>query len=147
MLPMCSWARACASSITLDHSQSTWSTYERWRRRERPICRSAWRQKTGTRPAKSRRSIVTDAQKLVQEAIDRLVESGVETGVQVAAYRRGELVVDAVAGVADAATGRPLTADTPIFSASPGKNMTSTARHGLAERGGVRYATPIRRPW
>src|SRR5258706_14466159 len=134
MLPMCSWARACASSITLDHSQSTWSTYERWRRRERPICRSAWRQKTGTRPAKSRRSIVTDAQKLVQEAIDRLVEAGVETGVQVAAYRRGGLVVGAVPGVADAATGRPLPPHTPIFSAPTGKGITPSGAHLLAER-------------
>jgi CubicO group peptidase (beta-lactamase class C family) len=90
---------------------------------------------------------VTDAQKQVQEAIDRLVESGVETGVQVAAYRRGRLVVDAVAGVADAATGRPLTADTPIFSASTGKGMTSSVAHVLAERGVFGYDTPIVELW
>src|SRR5260370_15188492 len=139
MLPMCSWARACASSITLDHSRSPWSTYGRWRHQEPPICRSAWRQTTGAQPAKSRRSIVTGAQKQVQEAIDRLIEARVETGVQVAAYRRGELVVDAVAGVADAATGRPLPADTPIFSASTGKGLTSSVSHGLSDRGVLTY--------
>ena len=90
---------------------------------------------------------MTDAQNQVQEAIDRLVESEVETGVQVAAYRRGELVVDAVAGVADTATGRPLTADTPIFSASTGKGMTSSVAHMLAERGVFGYDTPIVELW
>jgi CubicO group peptidase (beta-lactamase class C family) len=90
---------------------------------------------------------VIDAQKQVQEAIDRLVESGAETGVQVAAYRRGELVVDAVAGVADAATGRPVTSDTPFFSASTGKGMTSSVAHVLAERGVLGYDTPIVELW
>jgi hypothetical protein len=52
---------------------------------------------------------MNDIQKQVQQAIDRLVESGAERGLQVAAYRNGELVVDAVAGVADHETGRPLT--------------------------------------
>ena len=61
---------------------------------------------------------MSDPQRQVQEAIDRLVESGAETGVQVAVYQRGELVVDAVAGVADPATGRAVTSDTPFFSAS-----------------------------
>ena len=42
---------------------------------------------------------MTDIQKQVQQAIDRLVESGAEQGLQVAVYRNGELVVDAVAGV------------------------------------------------
>jgi hypothetical protein len=41
---------------------------------------------------------MTDVQKQVQEAIDELVGSGAERGVQVAVYRNGELVVDAVAG-------------------------------------------------
>jgi hypothetical protein len=35
--------------------------------------------------------------------IDELVESGAERGVQVAVYRHGAQVVDAVAGVADPA--------------------------------------------
>ena len=44
---------------------------------------------------------MTDLQQQVQGAIDRLVESGAERGLQVAVYRDGERVVDAVAGVAD----------------------------------------------
>jgi len=90
---------------------------------------------------------VSDAQQRVQEAIDRLVESGAERGVQVAAYRRGKLVVDAVAGVADPATGRAVTSDTPFFSASTGKSMTSTVVHVLAERGVFGYDTPIVELW
>jgi hypothetical protein len=43
----------------------------------------------------------------VQEAIDELVGSGAERGMQVAVYRHGEQVVDAVAGAADPATGTP----------------------------------------
>nr|BFE86971.1 hypothetical protein GCM10020093_095720 [Planobispora longispora] len=64
---------------------------------------------------------MSDLQKNVQAAIDELVESGAERGVQVAVYRRGELLVDAVAGVADPATGRPFTSDTPVYVTSTGK--------------------------
>ncbi|MGR7002211.1 serine hydrolase [Yinghuangia aomiensis] len=60
-------------------------------------------------------------QKLVQQVVDELVESGAELGIQVAVYRHGELVVDAVAGVADPASGRPVASDTPFFSASTAK--------------------------
>jgi CubicO group peptidase (beta-lactamase class C family) len=90
---------------------------------------------------------MSDAQKRVQDAIDQLVAAGAETGLQVAVYRRGELVVDAVAGVADRATGRMVTADTPFFSASTGKSMTSTVAHVLVERGVFSYDTPIVELW
>ncbi|MBC6460585.1 serine hydrolase domain-containing protein [Actinomadura sp. HBU206391] len=86
-------------------------------------------------------------QKQVQEAIDRLVESGGETGLQVAVYRHGEPLVDAVAGVADPATGRPVTSGTPFFSTSVGKGVTATVVHVLAERGALDYDTPIARLW
>ncbi|HEV8191306.1 MAG TPA: serine hydrolase domain-containing protein, partial [Ktedonobacterales bacterium] len=90
---------------------------------------------------------MSDVQSQVQQAIDRLVESGVETGVQVAVYRRGALVVDAISGVADPETGRAVTPDTPFFSASTGKSMTSTVAHILAERGVFDYDTPIVELW
>jgi CubicO group peptidase (beta-lactamase class C family) len=90
---------------------------------------------------------MNDIQQHVQEAIDRLVESGAERGLQVAVYRHGELVVDAVAGVADPATGRPGTSDTPFFSFSIGKGVAATVVHVLAERGVVGYDTPIVELW
>ncbi|WP_326828459.1 beta-lactamase family protein [Streptosporangium sp. NBC_01810] len=90
---------------------------------------------------------MNDMQKQVQEAVDRLVESGTERGLQVAVYRNGEPVVDVVAGVADPATGRPVTPDTPFYSASTGKGVTSTVVHVLVERGVLGYDTPIVELW
>ncbi|MFC7383615.1 serine hydrolase domain-containing protein [Sphaerisporangium rhizosphaerae] len=88
-----------------------------------------------------------DVQQQVQDAIDGLVASGAELGLQVAVYRRGELVVDAVAGTADAATGRPVTPDTPFHVTSTGKGAASAVVHVLAERGALSYDTPIVELW
>jgi CubicO group peptidase (beta-lactamase class C family) len=57
------------------------------------------------------------------------------------------LIVDAVAGVADAETGRPVTADTPFFSFSIGKGMASTVVHVLAERAVLDYDLRIASLW
>ncbi|WP_112238756.1 serine hydrolase domain-containing protein [Kribbella monticola] len=84
-------------------------------------------------------------QEQVQSEIDRLVEAGAETGVQVAVFREGELVIDAVAGTADA--GRPLTSRTPIFSFSTGKNVSATLAHLLVARGHLDYDTPVTDVW
>jgi CubicO group peptidase (beta-lactamase class C family) len=90
---------------------------------------------------------MSEVQRQVQEAIDQLVGSGTERGVQVAVYRSGEQVVDAVAGVADPATGRPVTSDTPFYNFSIGKGATTTVAHVLAERGLFGYDTPIVELW
>src|SRR5918992_923734 len=90
---------------------------------------------------------MNDVQEQVQEAIDRMVESGAERGLQVAVYGNGEKVVDAVAGIADPATGRPVTSDTPFFSYSIGKGVASTVVHVLAERGVLDYDTRIVELW
>ncbi len=90
---------------------------------------------------------MNDLQQRVQRTIDQLVESGAERGLQVAVYRHGHLVVDAVAGVADPATGRPVTSDTPFYVYSTGKGATATVAHILAERGLFDYDTPIVALW
>ena len=90
---------------------------------------------------------MNDLQKQVQEAVDRLVESGAERGLQVAVYRHGEPVVDAVAGVADPETGRLVTPDTPFYAYSVGKGATATVAHVLVERGAFGYDTPIVELW
>ena len=90
---------------------------------------------------------MTDIQHQVQEAIDQLVNSGAERGLQVAVYQNGNLVVDAVAGVADPSTARPVTSDTPFFSYSIGKGVAATVVHVLAERGLLDYDTPIVELW
>jgi CubicO group peptidase (beta-lactamase class C family) len=90
---------------------------------------------------------MSEAQQQVQQAIDQLVESGTERGIQVAVYRNGEQVVDAVAGVADPATGRPVTSATPFYNYSIVKGATSTVAHILAERGLFGYDTPVAELW
>lgn len=88
-----------------------------------------------------------ELQQQIQEAIDRLVESGAERGLQVSVYQNGEPVVDAVAGIADHETGRPVEPDTPIYCYSLGKGATSTVAHVLVERGLFEYDTPVVELW
>ena len=90
---------------------------------------------------------MNDLQQQVQEAVDEFVESGAERGLQVAVYRHGQQVVDAVAGVADHETGRPVTPDTPFYVYSTGKGATATVAHVLVERGAFDYDTPISELW
>jgi CubicO group peptidase (beta-lactamase class C family) len=59
---------------------------------------------------------MTDLQKLVQHAIDDRGGAGAEVGAQVAVCRHGELVVDAVAGLADPESGRAVDSGTPIYA-------------------------------
>lgn len=91
--------------------------------------------------------MVKDLQHRVQEAIDELVESGTERGLQVAVYRHGEPLVDAVAGIADHETGRPVTSDTLFYAYSTGKGATATVVHVLVERGLFGYDTRIVDLW
>lgn len=90
---------------------------------------------------------MNDIQQEVQEVIEGLVETGAERGLQVAVYRHGEPVVDAVAGVADPGTGRPVTSDTPFYVYSVGKGATATVAHVLVERGLFGYDTRIVELW
>ena len=90
---------------------------------------------------------MSDLQTQVQALIDGLVESGAEHGVQVAVYQHGDLLVDAVSGVADPATSRPVTPDTLFYSASAGKGVTATLAHVLVERGVFDYDTRVVEVW
>jgi CubicO group peptidase (beta-lactamase class C family) len=86
-------------------------------------------------------------QEQIQRHIDTLAGTGAETGVQVAAYQDGALIVDAVAGTADRASGRPVTSGTPIFSFSTGKNVAATLAHLLVARGFLDYDSPVTDLW
>ncbi len=88
-----------------------------------------------------------DVQDKVQKAIDQLVESGAERGLQVAVYHHGRQVVDAVAGIADPATGRAYASDTPVYCYSVVKAAASTLVHMLVERGEFGYDTPVAELW
>ena len=88
-----------------------------------------------------------DIQQQVQKAVEELVGSGTERGLQVAVYLHGEQVVDAVAGIADLETGRPVASDTPFYAYSVGKGATSTVAHVLVERGLFGYDMPVVELW
>ncbi|WP_458248425.1 serine hydrolase domain-containing protein [Streptomyces sp. MAI_2237] len=86
-------------------------------------------------------------QREIQSVLDELVDRGAEAGLQVAVYRHGALVADAVAGVADARSGRRVTSQTLFFSFSAGKPMTSMIAHLLVRRGAIGYDTPLVDVW
>ncbi len=83
----------------------------------------------------------------VTAALEELIASGAESGLQVAAWHRGEQVVDAWAGLADAETGRPVDGDTLFTSFSCTKGVTATAIHLLVERGALAYDEPVAAHW
>jgi CubicO group peptidase (beta-lactamase class C family) len=88
-----------------------------------------------------------DPNRALQTVLDGLVAEGHELGLQVAAYLDGQLVVDAWAGVADAATRRLVEGETLFTGFSISKGITSTCVHLLADRGLVDYDAPIARYW
>ena len=90
---------------------------------------------------------MTDLNARVKEALEALIASGAESGLQVAAWHRGEQVVDAWAGLADAETGRPVDGDTLFTSFSCTKGVTATAIHLLVERGALAYDEPVAAHW
>lgn len=90
---------------------------------------------------------MSDLQALVQKHLDDAVNTGRETGLQVAVYFQGRLVADAWAGWLDDAHTRRVDGDSlfPVFSCS--KGVTATLVHRLAEKGTLSYETPIAAVW
>jgi CubicO group peptidase (beta-lactamase class C family) len=88
-----------------------------------------------------------DIQQTIQSLLVELFEQGAERGVQVVAYRNGELLVDACAGTTDAVSGRPVDAKTlfPVFSTT--KGIAATLAHIVVEQGKIGYDTPIAEVW
>jgi len=83
----------------------------------------------------------------VQVAVDQAISTGGEIGVQVAAYLKGELVVDVWGGLADETSGLKVNGDTlfPVFSVT--KAVSATALHIQVERGLIDYDKPICHYW
>ena len=78
-----------------------------------------------------------DAGKLaeVEKLFDEQIRRGEHPGAALAVYRRGHLVVDRVGGVADEATGRPVTAETMFVLFSSTKPLASLAVLQQIDRG------------
>ena len=87
------------------------------------------------------------ANEAVRSLLEDLVASGEELGLQVAAYHKGRLVIDAWAGIADAHTGRKVDGETLFTVFSTTKGILYTAIHLLAERGQLDYDDPVARYW
>ncbi len=82
----------------------------------------------------------------VTSALSRALELG-EVGIQAAAYRGNELVVDGWAGVCDAESGIPVQAETlfPVFSVT--KAVAVTALHMQVDRGFLNYEDKVAEHW
>jgi CubicO group peptidase (beta-lactamase class C family) len=90
---------------------------------------------------------MVDLQRQVQAAIDRFVAAGIDDGLQVAVLHEGRVVVDAVAGVADAGTAEPVDSGTLFFAASTSKGVASSVAHMLVERGNLSYDQRVADVW
>lgn len=89
----------------------------------------------------------SDVQARMQKLLEQVVEEGRERGVQLAAYHKGALIVNAWAGVTDATSRTAVDERTlfPVFSTT--KGMAATLLHILAERGMLDYDMPICAVW
>ncbi|MEW2492547.1 serine hydrolase domain-containing protein [Streptomyces nodosus] len=94
-------------------------------------------------------SIVPDspAQRRVEEILAESTGSGVEAGVQVAAWCDGELVVDVWAGTADVAEERPMGPETLVPAWSTGKGVAAALVAVLVDQGVLAYDAPVARYW
>jgi len=88
-----------------------------------------------------------EASEKVRATLDTLVRDTPEVGLQVAAYLDGELVVDAWAGLADEATGKPVDGDTVFTLSSTTKGVTATCMHVFVEKHQLDYDMPIVKIW
>lgn len=70
-----------------------------------------------------------------------------EAGAACCVYRGAEVVVDLWGGTADAASGRPWDADTPVLVFSTTKGVTAICVHRLVERGVLDLDAPVASYW
>ena len=94
--------------------------------------------------------MVTTAHALAErvlELVDRQIAAGLQVGVQVAAYRHGEAILDVCAGVMGADDPRPVQGDTLFNCFSTTKGVAALAVHMLADRGLLGYDEPVAKYW
>ncbi|KAM3497732.1 hypothetical protein MY10362_008929 [Beauveria mimosiformis] len=82
----------------------------------------------------------------ITAALQSVLDRG-ETGVSVAVYHRGKLIINAQAGVSDTASNHPVDSETlfPVFSVS--KGITALAVHIQADRGYLNLENPVSEYW
>jgi CubicO group peptidase (beta-lactamase class C family) len=92
-------------------------------------------------------SMMADLQAAIQAALEEMVASGAETGLQVAVLSGGRVAAEAVSGVADPGTGAPVRAGTLFYAASTAKGVATSLAHVLAERGELSYDMRVAEVW
>jgi CubicO group peptidase (beta-lactamase class C family) len=129
-----------------DHSSSSASLTGRLTRRQvvggLALTASAASLVTTSAPA-----VTSAANDKVRAVLDSLVQETPEIGLQVAAYLDGELVIDAWAGMADPAAGKPVDGDTLFMLSSTTKGVTATCLHLCVEKHDLSYDMPIVEVW
>jgi CubicO group peptidase (beta-lactamase class C family) len=98
-------------------------------------------------PRTAHAAVTSEANDKVRAVLEQLVADTPEIGLQVAAYLDGELVIDAWAGLADAAAGKPVDGDTLFMLSSTTKGVTATCLHLCVEKHGLSYDMPIVDVW
>jgi CubicO group peptidase (beta-lactamase class C family) len=83
----------------------------------------------------------------VQALLDAAVADGRHRGLQAAAYKDGELIVDAWAGTMGPGDERPVQGDSLFSSYSTTKGVAAAALHLLADRGLLHYDAPVAKYW
>jgi CubicO group peptidase (beta-lactamase class C family) len=83
----------------------------------------------------------------VQAVLDALVEDGDEVGLQAVVMKDGALVADAQSGVADPASGEPVSAGTLFFAGSTAKGLLSSLVHALVAARGLDYDLRLAEVW
>jgi CubicO group peptidase (beta-lactamase class C family) len=85
--------------------------------------------------------------KAVQDILDARVASGEEVGLQVAAFHRGELLVEVCAGVTSRGGSEPVVPDTLFCLFSASKGVTATAVHAAVDEGWLSYDDAVAQHW
>jgi len=83
----------------------------------------------------------------VRAVLESIVKDTDEIGLQVAAYLDGQLVIDAWAGMADPAAGKPVDGNTLFMLSSTTKGVTATCMHACVEKHKLSYDMPIVDVW
>ena len=83
----------------------------------------------------------------VHDLLQKQIAQGRQLGVQVAAYKDGERIVDAWAGTFGPGDDREVQADTLFNCFSTTKGVAATALHILADRGLIEYEQPVAKYW
>ena len=83
----------------------------------------------------------------VHELLQAAIADGRHRGLQAAACKDGELVVDAWAGTMGPGDDRPVQGDSLFSSYSTTKGVAAAALHVLADRGLVQYDVPVAKYW